>query len=91
MLPCPGTPPQMYLTDVEEGGETVFPHVPKLANQTAGNGWSDCALKVRVPCNNRTGLTSLPYKVCKLNLLCLMTAKPWSAPMQPDVVAGELS
>jgi hypothetical protein len=43
---CLGTAPQMYLTDVQEGGETVFPHVPKLPDQMAENGWSDCALKV---------------------------------------------
>jgi hypothetical protein len=36
----------MYLTDVEEGGETVFPHVPKAEHQTAANGWSECSLKV---------------------------------------------
>jgi hypothetical protein len=38
---------QMYLTDVEEGGETVFPHVPKLPHQTKENGWSNCSLQVR--------------------------------------------
>lgn len=38
----------MYLTDVEQGGETVFPHVPKAANQTAENGWSECGMKVGV-------------------------------------------
>lgn len=37
---------QMYLTDVEEGGETVFPHVPKLPHQTLENGWSNCSLQV---------------------------------------------
>lgn len=36
----------MYLTDVEEGGETVFPHVPKLQHQTLENGWSNCSLQV---------------------------------------------
>jgi hypothetical protein len=35
----------MYLTDVEEGGETVFPHVPKLPHQTTANGWSNCSQK----------------------------------------------
>lgn len=35
----------MYLTDVEEGGETVFPHVPKLPHQTLENGWSNCSLQ----------------------------------------------
>jgi hypothetical protein len=39
---------QMYLTDVEEGGETVFPHVPRLAQQTAGSGWTACGMQVRV-------------------------------------------
>lgn len=37
---------QMYLTDVEEGGETVFPHVPRLAQQTAGSGWTPCGMQV---------------------------------------------
>lgn len=36
----------MYLTDVEKGGETVFPHVPKAPEQTLENGWSNCSLKV---------------------------------------------
>jgi len=38
--------PQMYLTDVEEGGETVFPEVPKLDHQTAANGWTECGMLV---------------------------------------------
>lgn len=36
----------MYLTDVEAGGETVFPHVPKAPHQTLANGWSNCSLQV---------------------------------------------
>eukprot|EP00878_Enallax_costatus_P040156 GHUV01046158.1.p1 GENE.GHUV01046158.1~~GHUV01046158.1.p1 ORF type:complete len:377 (+),score=28.70 GHUV01046158.1:346-1476(+) len=35
----------MYLTDVEAGGETVFPHVAKAPEQTLENGWSNCSLK----------------------------------------------
>jgi hypothetical protein len=37
---------QMYLTDVEEGGETVFPQVPPLPHQTRRNGWSACGMTV---------------------------------------------
>jgi hypothetical protein len=37
---------QMYLTDVEEGGETVFPDVPKLPDQTSQNGWTLCGMVV---------------------------------------------
>jgi hypothetical protein len=36
----------MYLTDVEEGGETIFPDVPKLPHQTAANGWTSCGMMV---------------------------------------------
>jgi hypothetical protein len=36
----------MYLTDAIEGGETVFPHVPKAEHQTLENGWSNCSLQV---------------------------------------------
>ena len=32
----------MYLSDVEEGGETVFPSSPRPVHQT-GDGWSSCA------------------------------------------------
>ncbi|KAF6254960.1 hypothetical protein COO60DRAFT_261018 [Scenedesmus sp. NREL 46B-D3] len=35
----------MYLTDVAEGGETVFPHTPKAEHQTLENGWSNCSLE----------------------------------------------
>jgi hypothetical protein len=38
----------MYLTDVTEGGETVFPHVAKADHQTLENGWSNCSLQVSV-------------------------------------------
>lgn len=32
----------MYLSDVEEGGETVFPHAE---HKVSGPGWSECALQ----------------------------------------------
>eukprot|EP00798_Chlamydomonas_sp_ICE-L_P023221 gene23221-30442_t len=35
----------MYLSDVEEGGETVFPKVPAPTNQTRENGYSECAMQ----------------------------------------------
>ncbi len=41
----------MYLTDVEKGGETLFPHVPKAPEQTLENGWSNCSLKVSCTIN----------------------------------------
>lgn len=34
----------LYLTDVEEGGETVFPHIPVPPGQTADN-FSECAMQ----------------------------------------------
>lgn len=72
MVYCLGTTPQMYLTDVEEGGETVFPHVPKLPNQTAENGWSDCALKVRTPLRFELDMpTLLPLRQQPCSLLTL--------------------
>jgi hypothetical protein len=46
----------MYLTDVEEGGETVFPHVPKAAHQTLENGWTNCSLQVTVMCYKAAGV-----------------------------------
>lgn len=42
----------MYLSNVEEGGETVFPKVPVPAWQTKSN-YSECAMK---------GLANKPYK-----------------------------
>lgn len=36
----------MYLTDVEAGGETVFPHVPRAPHQTMETGWSNCSMKM---------------------------------------------
>jgi hypothetical protein len=38
----------IYLTDVIEGGETVFPHVPKAEHQTLEKGWSNCSLQVPI-------------------------------------------
>ncbi|GAX83112.1 hypothetical protein CEUSTIGMA_g10538.t1 [Chlamydomonas eustigma] len=35
----------MYLSDVDEGGETVFPKVPIPAGQTKEAGYSECAMK----------------------------------------------
>jgi hypothetical protein len=81
---CP-VPVQMYLVDVEEGGETVFPHVPKLPSQTRENGWSDCAMQVRggaahqpAPCpgaheHTRSGVTRV-----LLRPLCACRASPSS-------------
>ena len=37
----------MYLEAADEGGETVFPHVPVPANQTKEAGYSECAMQVR--------------------------------------------
>lgn len=34
----------MYLSDVEEGGETVFPNAPRPASQTREGGYSECAM-----------------------------------------------
>ena len=33
----------LYLSDVEEGGETVFPNAAAPASQLAGGNWSKCA------------------------------------------------
>lgn len=35
----------MYLQGAEEGGETVFPNVPKPATQTKENGFSECSMQ----------------------------------------------
>lgn len=35
----------VYLSDVEEGGETVFPNVPVPSTQTAEAGFSKCAME----------------------------------------------
>ena len=35
----------MFIRDVEEGGETVFPKVPVPKGQTKAAGYSDCAMK----------------------------------------------
>lgn len=35
----------MYLADVEEGGETVFPNVPVPPTQTREAGFTECAMK----------------------------------------------
>lgn len=35
----------MYLADVEEGGETVFPNVPAPAGQTREAGFTECAMR----------------------------------------------
>ena len=35
----------MYLSDVEEGGETVFPNVPVPSTQSIAEGFSECAME----------------------------------------------
>jgi hypothetical protein len=37
---------QLYLSDVAEGGETVFVDVPKAPYQTAAAGWTECGQEV---------------------------------------------
>jgi hypothetical protein len=35
----------IFLSDVQEGGETVFPKVPPPPSQTRAAGFSECAMK----------------------------------------------
>jgi prolyl 4-hydroxylase len=35
----------MFLESAEEGGETVFPNLPRPPTQTLANGWSECSMQ----------------------------------------------
>lgn len=60
----------MYLSDAEEGGETVFPLLPPAAGQEGDSSLSECAAK-HLAVKPRKGTGGMAVHCCSSVTVCL--------------------